>query len=299
MLDASMTGPWPNLLIAGAPKAGSTSLHRYLDQHPAIFMCPKKEVAFFSGTWDDIADDPDALEEAKRDYCSLFEEGRDHAVRGDTSPAYLQHPRTPARIAGEIPDARILVVLRDPVKRAHSWWLMARRRGWDVPDLATVVDTELKREETKWNGCLPPGRYGTHLKRWLDRFDRDQLKVMLFGDLKADTLAFLEEIAEFVDVDPDGMKQVDYETVHNPYREPKNRLAKWLRTSEPVAKAARLLLPEETRIYLGDELLVDKPDKPPIDPDARDRLAAFYEPEVAQAEELLGRDLSELRASWP
>lgn len=292
-----MGGPWPNLVIAGVPKAGTTSLHRYLDQHPEIFMCPVKESTFFSHTWDEVADDPDALEEAKAGFLELFEEGRDHPVRGDTTPGYLQHPRAADRIAGTIPDVRILFVLRDPVERAHSWWLMAKRRGWDVPDFPTLVEEEIEQGEPR-DGFLPAGRYGTHLERWLERFDRDQIKVMLFADLGEDTLAFLEEIAAFVDVDPDAMARVDHETVHNPYREPRNRVAGWLRTSEPVAKVARLVLPKEWRITIGDELLVRKPPKPPIEPKARDRLAAFYEPEVARAEDLLGRDLPELRASW-
>lgn len=292
-----MAGPWPNLVIAGVPKAGTTSLHRYLDQHPEIFMCPVKESTFFSHTWDEVADDPEALDEAKREFLELFEAGRDHPVRGDTTPGYMQHPKAADRIRETTPEARILFVLRDPVERAHSWWLMARRRGWDVPDFPTLVEEEIAAGEPR-GGFLPAGRYGTHLERWLDRFDRDQVKVMLFADLGGDTLAFLEEVAAFVGVDPDAMARVDHETVHNPYREPRNRVAKWLRTSETVARLARATLPESWRIKIGDEILVTKPDKPGIDPEARDRLVEVYAPEVERTEELLGRDLPELRGSW-
>lgn len=293
-----MGGIWPNLILGGTPHAGVPTLHRSLDKHPSIFMCPRVGSGFFSRTWDRVETDADAFGEAERSYLDLFAEGRDQPVRGEASPGYFIHPQAPERIAETIPDARVVLALRDPVERAHAWWSLARARTPDVGAFGPLVERELERVDPRFPGFLSPGRYGTHLERWIEAIDRDRIRVVVFADLVEHRLDVFEEIADHVGVDPEAMAGIEDGGLHDPHRVPRNAVAAWIRSSERVARIARTVLPEEWRIRLGDEVLAQQPETPSIDPDARERLAAFYAPEIERAEELVGRDLADLRRTW-
>lgn len=291
-----MADRWPNFFIVGAGKAGTTSLHRYLDQHPEIFMCPEKEAQFFSKVWDAAGDDED-LAEAEASFLALFDEAGEVPIRGSTSPDYLWRPEVPARIEKRVPDARFLASLRDPIERAWSGYLMRVRRGAPRDGFLEEVRADLEGDEDQPQ-LVRRGFYARCLERYLDRFGGDRVHVVLFEDLKEDALGVLESIAGFLDVDPDAMARVDHDTVHNPYGVPRNDLARWLLQDERVRSVARRLLPEDLRIALGEHVLLEKPDKPTMDPEAKELLIEAYEPEIRRLEELLGRDLPELRVSW-
>lgn len=290
---------WPNLYVVGAGKAGTTSIHRYLDEHPDIYMSPEKEPHFFNLDWDTAEEGDQDLEEAEEDYLALFADADEASIVGETSPGYLRHPEVPDRIHSKAPEARILVSVRDPVKRAHSDYLMAIRAGTLERDLVDILEKELDGHAPDE---VPPlidrGRYATHVERYMDTFGRDDVHVLVLDDLKANPLAALKDIARFLDVDPEAMEQVDYETVHNPFGVPRNPVAAWLLQDERVHALAQRLVPEPVRIFLGEHLLLKKPEKPPIDPQAKDLLVRELSPEIDRLEELIDRELPELRASW-
>ena len=119
--------PVPNLFIIGAPKCGTTSLHRYLDQHPHISMSAVKEPKFFltdgvrpqhRGPGDDRAD---RAYVTKRDaYEALFHyPPGPGAYAGESTPYYLWHPDAASRIHAFVPEARLVAVLREPTLRAY------------------------------------------------------------------------------------------------------------------------------------------------------------------------------------
>lgn len=292
---------WPNFFLIGAAKAGTTSLHRYLDEHPAIQMSSEKEAHFFTRTWEETEGDPEAVEAATKAYLALWPDAGEAQIRGESTPGYLWWPNVPERIGSRCPDARFAVSLRDPIQRAYSDHLMHVREGKTGRSFLERVQGELDELDTiepGEPGLLVHGLYHTHLQRYVDRFGADRLHVILFEELKQDPLAVLEGLARFLDVSPDAMDQVDYETVHNPYGEPINELARWAKNNPVTIGLARALLPERLRIYLGEHLLVKKRTKPPMDAEARDLLADVYGPEIDRLEAMLDRDLDPLRASW-
>lgn len=294
-----MPSRWPNFFVVGVAKSATTSLHRYLGEHPDIYMAPDQETGTFSEAWDEVEDDPEGLERLTDAYLELFEGAGDEPVRGDTDPTYFWHPKAPARIAERVGTGRFLVCLRDPIERTWSQWLMGMRMDHDYEhdDILAQIEAELDRDVAdRW--LIRTNEYHRHLRDYFDRFGRDRVKVILLEDLKSDTLGTLQEVARFLEVDPDGMEQVDHETVHNPFGMPRNRVADWLRNSPVTQRLARALLPRSWRIYIGEHLLVEEQDKPPIDPEARELLQKVYEPQIEELEELLGRDLPELRRSW-
>ena len=105
---------WPNLFVVGAAKAGTTSLWRYLDQHPAIYMSPVKEPHYFSSFTPGLF--PAVKDEGE--YLRLFRDAGDAPLRGEASASYLWDAETPRRHPSRSPDAKIVISLRDPVERA-------------------------------------------------------------------------------------------------------------------------------------------------------------------------------------
>jgi hypothetical protein len=290
--------PWPNLFLAGVPKAGTTSLHRYLDQHPDVHMSSEKETYFFNRVWDELGDDEEALAREREDYLALFEDAGSARVRGESTPGYFAHPEAVHRIHDTVPEARAVVSLRDPVERAFSEYLMNRREGvWERP-LAEMVEHELEAgPENRTDGLLWTGFYARHLERWQATLGGDRVHVLLLDELEEDPHAVLRGIARFLEIDPEPMDAVDTETRHNPYRVPRGPLAGWLLDSEAVRRAARALVPEPVRIALGERVLSKRPEKPTMDPDVRHRLEELYRPEVERLAEALDREPPWL-ATW-
>lgn len=291
---------WPDAFVVGAQKAATTSLYHYLDQHPDVWMAPRKEPHFFSDyrtrTWRDGAPDPEALEA----YLDLFRDAPDVPVVGEASASYLCDPAAPGRIAARVPDAAIVVSLRDPVERAHSHYLMNRGNpGHQRPllDILEEVQGEANHEVDDW-AFLREGFYAEPLERYLDAFGSDRVHVLLVADLQADPEGTLRDLARFLDVDPDPMADVDFDLRFNPYGEARNRLAGRLRKSLAVRDLARRVVPLRLRRWVDNHLLLETEEKPQLEPEARAILEEIYREEVQRVEEVLGRDLPQLRASW-
>lgn len=176
---------------------------------------------------------------------------------------------------------------------------MNRRDGVvDEPFLELIAQEVDEGLGNDLRGPVLPGLYATHLERYWETFGQESVHVILLDELKEDPLGVLRSIASFLDVDEDAMEHVDYETQHNPYRVPRGPFSRWLLESNLVERLAHTLVPESVRIMAGERVLSKRPEKPSIDPEARDRLIEVYEPEIERLEKMLDRSLPELRASW-
>ncbi len=131
----------PDFFVAGVPKAGTTALHSALARHPALYLAPVKEPKFF------LTDGPPPAEGGpgdiktyrehvwrRADYEALFEPAPAGALKGESTPFYLHNRAARRRIKTLIPQARLIIVLRDPVERAHSNWAHLWSAGLDPCD---------------------------------------------------------------------------------------------------------------------------------------------------------------------
>lgn len=249
-------------------------------------MSPVKEPGYFSGAMDEAS------------YLDLFRGAEGYPVVGESSTSYLTDPEAPGRIHEVVPAARILVSLRDPVERAYSGYLSRVRDGRETRSFGEFTRDHVETwRETGSDGFIENSMYHDHLARYVDTFGEDRIHVVLFEDLKRDAVDLLRGIAEFLDIDPDPMEDVDTSSAHNPFGVPRNPLAQFLRTDPRVRALARRLIPRSWRIWLGEHLLLERVEKPPMDPEAGERLRTIYADQVVRLEDLLGRDLPELRRS--
>ena len=153
----------PNFFIIGAAKSGTTSLYKYLTGHPQVFMSPVKEPCFFStglgGADDPLGPEPPTLIRDWDAYRQLFAAVTTETAIGETSANYVYEPQTAARIHRYLPEARLIVSLRDPIDRAYSHFLMASRFGLETTsDFHDVVAAEVRGDPGN-RPYLERGRY--------------------------------------------------------------------------------------------------------------------------------------------
>jgi hypothetical protein len=177
----------PSFLLIGAMKAGTTTLYRYLREHPDVFMATPKEPNFFNDHW----------HRGVGWYERLFAAVPATRARGEASVRYTSYPNAPecpSRIASVIPDVRLLYVVRDPIARIRSHYLH------EVAALREHRPVERALRENP--SYLDLSRYATQLERYLDHFPREQLLVVRAEDLFRDPSQVLPTVYGFVGVDP-------------------------------------------------------------------------------------------------
>jgi len=287
--------PLPNFFIVGAAKSGTTALYRYLRQHPDVYLPDVKEPRYFSYTPEDRTryagprahELIDSVVKDRTEYEALYATADGARAIGDVSPAYLPSPIAAARIREAAPAARIVAVLRDPVDRAWSHYLDNRAHGLEPePDFGRVLDLQDERRDwwRKWD-YIGNGMYAKQLKRYLEAFPAERVRVYLYDDLVDDARGLLGDLLRFLGADPSV--QIDTAGHHNASGIPRNeRWARLLRS-----RAVVRVMPTD----MNRRLRARNRHKPEMPAAARARLRALYEDDVARLEGLIGRDLSAWR----
>ena len=178
----------PNYLVIGAPKAGTTSIHRNLRAHPEVFVpLGRKEIKFFStGVNFKLGLDF---------YAKYFAEAGEEIAIGEVTPEYLYSKDSPKRIYESLPDVRLVVSLRNPADRAYSEYKMEVRRGIEHRAFHQAIQADSR--------YIEKGKYTIQLKRYFQHFGPEQLLILLFDDLITQPQAFYQSIFRFLGVDPD------------------------------------------------------------------------------------------------
>ncbi len=287
---------WPNLFIVGAAKAGTTSLAYYLQQHPDIYVSPFKEPHHFSQitpTPELKAFFPSVSNEA--DYLKLFKDAHQEAVLCEASTSYLWTPGTPERIHEKVPDAKIIILLREPVGRAYSHYLNDVREGTEKRPFLQAVKEDYERQHKGWGVShlyADLGFYCQQVERYLATFPPDNVYVEFFETFISDPVPALESIFTFLEVDPGFAQSVRLEE-KNAFAVPRGGLSRALLASSAAREFIRLVVPRSLRMFMRENVLLQRADKPKMDPEARAFLREMYKSEAARLEALTGK-----KAPW-
>lgn len=305
----------PNFFIAGAPKAGTTSLYHYLDQHPQVYMSAIKEPHFFADEIREenfepetrrlIARENRGLREfvsgpmrTKRfggivpdweDYLRLFANATGETALGEASVCYLWSPTAPERIAATIPRAKILVLLRDPAERAFSQYLHGLGNGairWSFRE-------HIRRNRNHGSGQLCAhypflefGLYAQQLERYLERFGNN-VWIGFREDFKTRPRELLTDVFRFLGVDPEFKPDTAHR--HLEAQVPRLAAAGWLKRSG-LWQAAASVTPSGLRPLIR-RALIRGPGTTRMAPADRRYLVDFYRDEIARLANLLNRNL--------
>ena len=274
-----MTQPVPNVIIIGAAKAGTTSLHTYLDIHPEVSMSDPKELMFFERDRD-----PAALGR----YLEHFDPAA--AVRGESSPSYAQYPRlegVPERIHRLNPAVRLIYLVRDPIPRAVAHWAQMVAHA----DERRTLSEAFAELEPRKNLYVCASTYATQLSYYRRWFDDEQIMVIDQNRLRHRRRDVLRDVFGFLGVDP-GFWSPEFELEFNPQAEQRRPTAMWrsLRSS-PLGTAFRRL-PPGIRARLrrpANRAMSRGVGRPELSPETRSRLERALAPEAARLRELTGQ----------
>jgi len=187
----------PNFVIVGTQKAGTTFIHKCLKEHPDIYI-PKGEVSFF--------ENPDYNKNTTDYLESLFRKHQDNKVLGIKRPSYLACKDCPKRIKKEIPHAKLIIILRNPVDRAISAYFHYMKTGF-IPILPleegmlNIITGKYKERYPRSEEILRFGYYYEQLNHYLHYFNKKQILIELYDELLKNPLRTIQNIYEFLGVD--------------------------------------------------------------------------------------------------
>lgn len=281
----------PTFFIIGAPKAGTTSLHHYLDQHPQIQMSQVKEPRFFAGPANDIPYPPDRID-SREEYECLFDPAFN--VRGESSTDYATHPRrsgAPERIKALVPDAKFIYMVRDPIARTVSHYKM---RAALLGETRTLSDALGDLSDLR-SPYISPSLYASQLELYLQSFPEDSVLVIDQSDLLSDRRPTLKQIFSFLSVDTHiDSPQFDTELLDGQdWRAYPSAYGSFIRrfvtpSLQWVPRNLRRSVRSSVERRLWPPLEAD------LDDDLRSRLRERYYPEVERLRTLTGQSFS----SW-
>lgn len=301
----------PDFIIGGAPKCGTTSLHFILGQHPDVGI-PDNEIHYFD------ADDPivhpdflfvdggrlewfDVQDPAGRNlewYRTRFDACRDAPCIGEDSTTYLFSAAAPERIRDTLPDVKMVFLLRDPVRRAHSqyWHLMRTAR----------LSCSFEEAISAHPSIILGSTYAPHLRRYLAAFGPEQVKIQIFEDFREDAQRFIDETTDYLGLSPLPLDEA--RTWFN-----RSTYPQWPRVHRAANRIGRHLIAGRYRNHMGGRRglrhrirhklhynwfhrvnphLLRAERAPAMRPDTRAYLAQHLSARNSGLSALLGRDLS-------
>jgi len=296
----------PDFLVIGAPKAGTTSLYHYLCQHPQIFMSPNKEPHFFAfeghqpnfrGPGDEDAWLNTESVVSLDEYRELFSEAKASQKCGEASTMYLYLEGSCDRIYYHVPQIKLIAFLRHPSERAYSHYKHMRRDGreWET-DFSCALKNEAERIEQGWAPAWhyrQVGLYYEQVRRYMQKFDAEQLRIYLYDDLLTAPQKIYSDIFEFIGVDPNfSINTTERFNTTKVVRRNK-QLHDFLMKPSSLKTALRQVIPAHIRKPLSAK--VYRKNASPIQPLSnalRGELTRSYESDILRLQDLIEQDLS-------
>ena len=255
----------------GAQRCASTWISQCLKEHPQICFSLKKEASFFNEEKD--------LEY----YKSYFNHCSNKSIKGEFSPQYM-HPeyaaieKTAKKIKRFFPEIRLIVSLRNPVKRAYSQYFLERSPGerFLPPTFPSTFEEFVLKN---FHNCVKAGFYQTILRPYLDLFPRENILILIYEDIKRGPLKFIQSIYDFLEIDPDFIPPSLNRNFALP---PKQKFIFYF-----TDKLRKYL-----KRYYSMPLSRPSVPYPPMELETREHLQKVYKDEIRDLEKLMKRDLS-------
>jgi hypothetical protein len=261
-------------------------------RHPNFFALGGRPAAF-KGPGDAATINRQSIHEEDR-YLRLFSGVRSEHATGEASTLYLYSDRAAKAIHEAVPDARLIVLLRDPVRRAHSSYRHLIRDGREpAATFSEALEAEGARRRARWEHLwhyTEVGRYARQLARYYEIFDAEQIRVYVFEEFVAEPRRVLRSVFDHLGVSTGC--EVSTDRVYNVSGTPRWRLLQALLNRSPaVRRVASTLFPRTVRSAVWATLSRwnTRPGAAILDGGVRDRLIELFEPEREELERLLDR----------
>lgn len=287
----------PDFFIVGAPKSGTTAMQTYLQEHTNIFMPEMKEIHHFA---DDLLKPNDPFLDRDK-YLSLFKNAKENQLIGETSVFYLLSENAARNIKSFCTDAKIIIMLRNPMDVMYSLHSQLvfngeedienfeealaaeslRKRGVKLPKRTRIYKKHLYTEVVK---------FSEQVKRYFDLFGRENVHVIIYDDFKKDTAKVYKDTLKFLGIDSNF--QPEFKII-NPNKKVRSKMLQKILIDPP--SLALILIPKEYRETIVKTLMrlnTQYMPRPSMSPELRKQLQKKFESEIEQLSNLLGRDLT-------
>lgn len=275
---------WPNFFIVGAPRAGHTSLYNYLDRVNGIYMSPAKAPGYFLSK--DFKEKYD-----KEKYLALFKDVKDEKAIGEAS-SYMTDSESPKLIHEQIPYAKIIMILRDPIHRAFSHHLQAIRGGYEDLTFEKAFHQYLQTGDKSsefYKHVIEPGFYYESVKKFQEIFGKKQVCIVIFEEYIKDTKKTVKNILKFLEIEAELPDNVD--EAYNAYSEPLGKFGTSIVKNSLINKFAKKVLNKSKRQKILRSVTNKKGKKPKMIDEDRRLLKKIYKNDIQKLMELIGYDL--------
>ncbi len=305
----------PDFFIVGAAKAGTTSIYQYLKQHPEIYLPPIKEVNYFCS---DIRPENFRTDYARsvylnvdayieggmkdevfhgfiqnwEQYKKIFNPAAGKNAIGELSNTYLFSEVAAKNIYEKFPQAKIIMILRNPVERAFSHYQMDLRNGLVKEDFITEFNNDRYRLPKGWgisNLYYELGLYSEQVKRFMQFFKREQILVLLHDNFVNHEKSSFHMICKFLNVNENF--EFNFSVKHNQAKAPRNKFIAMLSRQKKITKLTKKLFSSELLESIKRSLF-RKENQKGITDEARRTVAGYYADDINKLSQLLNIDLS-------
>ncbi|MGF1640786.1 MAG: sulfotransferase [Rhodospirillales bacterium] len=283
---------WPDFFLVGAMKAGTSSLYNYLGKHPNVFVPKPKEPHFFvcdSCRQRRLLISSSIASESR--YRDLFRDAGDDQLVGDFSVSNLWCESAAQRIADRVPDAKIIAVLRNPIERCLSHYVMCVQQGLEHRSFSEAIDAEITGRDRSF-GYVEVGRYATQLARYDSVFRDGQTRVLFYDDLVRNKVSLLDEILMFIGVEGTiPAREIDF-SANTGGRLRGGLFAVLYKNRKYYLPYLSKVVPKSRRAKVRDALFIERSRYPSMTDRDRARLASVYASDIEALTRRTGRDLS-------
>ena len=307
----------PNFIVVGANKGGTTSIYHYLRQHPEVYLSPVKEPHYFSKDIDvdlfkrefaqnklqDIEKyvNGDMSEEYhaafirdETQYRKLFKNVKGEKAIGELSTSYLYSTVAASEIKKLVPNCKIIICLRNPIDRAYSHYRMNLWTGNSNEfDFHKALLDDFNHDPKVWGNAhlyTEIGMYYQQVKRYLDAFGAENVKIIFTEDMKKNASGVIKELYNFIGVDSRFV--ADTSKQYNEVYTPKYKNLTWFLNKSGIRPLMKKFSPRFIKNIIVKALYKGKSDKGEIPAAAKQFLKEKLQADVTQLGVLLNKDLS-------
>ena len=280
-----------DFFIVGAPKSATTSLFHYLGQHEGISMSTIKEPDFFSHL---ELDKQKLYYKSKpisdiNTYHNLFLTKKKGQLLGEVSVSYLFYPKVSERIFSYNPNAKIIIVLRNPVERTVSHYQMDKRLGFIKYNLADVLnDSTIENHSLYYQQYIQLSYYYQQVKKYIDVFGRENICVLNYDDLKKNNEEFTYKALSFLDLKES--KNINFDFKYNRSKSSSFSFFNFLYSKTFIRKVIKSIVPKKI-IALVNKILFNQ-NLPNVSVDVESQLYDFFKEDIVLLEKMLDINLS-------
>ena len=242
----------PNLFIVGAPKSGSTFLYEKLKDHPDLFFTKIKEVNHFS--YEELLKASyykDYKIKDRQTYLKAYKKAKDYKYRVDASVSYFAYPEVARKIHEFNQDAKIIILMRDPYKRAFSHYLMDIRMQYAANEFCEYIE----EREAHFTQYVGNSLFGANIRNYIEVFGKEQVLVLQLEYLEQQ----LDRVFDFLEIE-NISQSINTNDRVNPNKTPNNKIAGYFQKNRGVTEKLKLIVPKSI-VNFGNQFLYSKADQ--------------------------------------